>query len=142
MKIARLSFLIFALLLFGCACAQARSESEMQEMASALTKVAKTTETTVRYEKLGLDLRDMDLLILATRHDQELLTPLKGYTLRAKPEAGHAVVLVCTSDGSTALLEDAGCTARLDQHHWRAQPPLPCEFTLDLAKVCPTSPPQ
>ena len=45
--------------------------------------------------------------------------------------------LVSTAAGKTALLEDASCTARTDQHLWRAHLALPCDFTLDLAKACP-----
>ncbi len=137
MKTARFSFLVLLLLLFSSACAQARSDSEMNELASALTKVSSAVESTVRYKKTDGGERDMGLLTIATQHDPGLLDPFKGYALRAKSEAKHGVVLVCTPDGQTALLEDAGCTARMEAHHWKANPPLPCAFTLDLAKVCP-----
>lgn len=137
MKTIRLSLFALVLLLFGCAYAQAQSEKEMNELGSALTKVSSAVEGTVHFEKKGLDLQDMALLTLATQHDPGLLDPFRRYALRAKAEGGHSAVLVCTADGRLALLEDTGCTARMDQHLWQVHPPLPCDFTLDLAKVCP-----
>ncbi|MBA4359031.1 MAG: hypothetical protein C0405_15050, partial [Desulfovibrio sp.] len=80
------------------------------------------------------------LLHYATRKNPEKLTPFDGYALRVERENGHAAVLVCTRGERRALLEDAGCTLMLmERHHWRDNPALPCEFTLDLAKVCPAS---
>jgi len=139
MKTARLSLSIVILLLFGCASSQAWSEKEMNELGSALTKLSSSVESTVRYKGMGADLPDDKLLILSTKHDPGLLEPFQGYALRVLRQNGHTAVLVCTEDGLAALLEDAGCTARMDQHHWKARPVPPCEFTLDLAKVC-TSP--
>ncbi len=140
MKTLRLCIVAFALLLVGCACAQAQSEAEMNELGSALTKVSSAVESTVHYKKLGTALKDDALLTLATRHDPALLAPFQGYMLRAEQGAGHAAVLMCTSDGRFALLEDASCTAKMEKHLWRAQPPLPCAFTLNLDEVCPKRP--
>jgi len=139
MKIARLSLIIVIMLLFGCASSQAWSEKEMNELGSALTKLSSSVESTVRYKGMGADLPDDKLLILSTKHDPGLLEPFQGYTLRVLRQNGHTAVLVCTEDGLAALLEDAGCTARMDQHRWKARPVPPCEFTLDLDRVC-TSP--
>lgn len=141
MKTARISLtiVVVVLLLFGCACAQVRSETKINELGSALTKLSSSVESTVRYKGMGADLPDDKLLILSTKHDPGLLEPFQGYTLRVLRQNGHTAVLVCTEDGLAALLEDAGCTARMDQHRWRDRPVPPCEFTLDLDKVC-TSP--
>ena len=138
MKTVRLSLIIVVVvfLLFGCACAQFRSETKMSELGSALTKLSSAVESTVRYKEMGADLPDDKLLILSTKHDPGLLEPFQGYTLRVLRQNGHAAVLICTEDGLAALLEDAGCTARMDRHHWKARPVPPCEFTLDLPKVC------
>jgi hypothetical protein len=141
MKTARFSLIIVIviLLLSSCAIAQVRLETKMNELGSALTKLSSAVESTVRYKEMGADLPDDKLLILSTKHDPGLLEPFQGYTLRVLRQNGHTAVLVCTEEGLTALLEDAGCTARMDQHRWREQPVPPCEFTLDLDKVC-TSP--
>jgi hypothetical protein len=138
MKTARFSLIIVVvvLLLSGCACAQVRLETKMNELGSALTKLSSAVESTVRYKEMGADLPDDKLLILSTKHDPGLLEPFHGYTLRVLRQNGHTAVLVCTEDGLAALLEDAGCTARMDQHHWKAQPAPSCEFTLDLDMVC------
>ncbi|MEI7636861.1 MAG: hypothetical protein WCJ37_06105 [Syntrophus sp. (in: bacteria)] len=139
MKIPRFSLIIVIILLIGCANTQAQSIREMNELGSALTKLSSAVESTVRYKGIGADLPDDELLILSTKHDPGLLEPFQGYKLHVLRQNGHTAVLVCTEDGLAALLEDAGCTARMDQHRWKAQPLSPCEFTLDLSKVC-TSP--
>ena len=135
MKTARLSLVVIFLLLFGSACAQARSETEMNELGSALTKLSSAVESTVHYKKQGANLSDDQLLFLSTKHDPGLLRPFQDKTLRVLRQDGHSAVLVCTQDGNEALLEDTGCTARMDQHRWNVRPS-PCEFTLDLTKVC------
>lgn len=45
-------------------------------------------------------------------------------------------VLVCTRDGTHALLEDAGCTGKLDRKRWQESPSAPCQPTLQIAAVC------
>jgi len=137
MKTSRLTILIILAMLFGCASAQAQSETEMSELGSALTKLSSAVESTVRFKKQGEGLSEEQLLVLSTRHDPSLLAPFQGYRLHVLRESGHAAVLVCSPDGHIALLEDAGCTARMDQHHWNAYPKRPCRFTLDLMRVCP-----
>lgn len=136
MKTASLSLITFILLIFGCASSQAWSEKDMNELGSALTKVSSSVESTVRYKGMGADLPDDELFILSTKHDPGLREPFQGYKLRILRQNGHTAVLVCTQDGLAALLEDAGCTAGMDRHHWKAQPVPPCEFTLDLDKIC------
>jgi len=134
----RFSLVIVAVVLLfsGCAGAQVRSETKMNELGSALTKLSSAVESTVRYKEVETDLADDKLLILSTKHDPGILEPFQGYKLRVLRQNSHTAVLVCTEDGLAALLEDAGCTARMDQHHWKSQPLPSCEFTLDLDKVC------
>ena len=137
MKISRVPLLILVVLLLSCACAQARSAGEMNELAASLTKVSSTVESTVHYKKLGAGLRDMPLLTLATEHDPGLMEPFQGYVLRAKSEAGHGLVLVCTPDGQHLLLEDATCTSRFELHHWKVEPLPSCDYTLTVETACP-----
>ena len=137
MKHARPILLVLVFLAFGCCAAQAQSESEMQQLASDLTQLSPAVEAAVHYDPSTADLSDDELLKNATRTNPEKLAPFVGYTLVVDRQAGHAAVLVCTKDGRKALLEDAGCTFRLEAHHWRATPELPCKPTLNLKEVCP-----
>jgi len=76
---------------------------------------------------------EAELLRRATAHDPSLLDELNKYRLRIQYQQKHALLLVCTKDGKQALLEDAGCTARLDR---QVQGEAPCEFTLQAAESC------
>ncbi len=134
------AIILLAVFVAGCAGLpteeQAR-EDEMLIVASALTKVAAAAEASVRYGNPPENLSDEEFLKYATAHDPALLQPFAKYRLKALRQDRHAVVLVCSADGSVALIEDAGCTAQSDRHHWRSIPLPTCAFTLEPAKVCP-----
>lgn len=109
----------------------------MMIRASALTKLSTAVEAAVRYEaeaSAGLD--GQALLAFAARDDAVLLERFAGLELRVARGDRHASVLLCSPDGSQALLEDAGCTSALDRHAWREAEAAPCEFRLDLAALC------
>ena len=81
------------------------------------------------------DMEAEELLELATEHDEDLLADeFDQYRLKVAYQAGHAVLLLCTKDGSRALLEDAGCSARLDRKAFRKD--LICTFALKVNKDC------
>ena len=105
-------------------------------MASAMTKLAAAVEAEVRFGDVPEEIAEADLLVRSTAHDPELLAPFAGYRIRVRRLGSFSSVLMCSGDGSTALLEDAGCTARFDGHLWQQSPSLPCTFQLDLPKVC------
>ncbi len=111
-------------------------EKKMYNLASSLTKLAKTVESTVRYKKPPPGISDEELLKLATEHDPGLIEPFTGYILKVFHQSRHGIVLVCTKDSSQGLLEDAGCSAEMDKHLWQYQPSLPCEFTLTVEDIC------
>jgi len=75
-----------------------------------------------------------DCIRLGTKDDPGLLTPFEGYVLRAKCDNLQAVVLLCNAGGHLALMEDAGCTAKLDSRADGVQ--RACDFSLDVAHVC------
>lgn len=104
--------------------------------ASALTKLSAAAESAVRYKNAPEDLTDRALLQWATTHDPALLAPFSAYTLKVLRQDHHAVVLVCTEDGTIALLEDAGCTAELDRHRWRDMPGAVCGFSIEPRVAC------
>lgn len=79
---------------------------------------------------------DSDATILqnATRHDKRLLAPeFDHFVLKVQYQNPYAVLLLCTKDGNWAILEDAGCSARLDRQVTHVAP---CEFTLYVHRGC------
>lgn len=136
-RLATLAAIVFYLLVVaGCAHAASYDAEQMYRLASALTKLSAAVESAVGFKDPPGELADAALVEFATRHDPTLRAPFEEYTLRTLRLYPHAAVLVCTPDGQQALLEDAGCSAALDQHRWKEKPPPPCEFTVDLASAC------
>ena len=134
--------LLSALFVFSTAiCAQDFSEEAMMIKASELTKLTTAVESAVRYEQeQSATLGEPELLKFATSTDPTLLGRFVGLKVRVSRSSDlHAAVLICTGDGSRALLEDAGCTAAMDRHAWRETPEAGCEFKLDLTSLCAVS---
>lgn len=125
-----------------CSCAHANGggKNSMFVLASALTKLTRAVETTVQYEDPPDDMGEGDLLRLATKHDPALLERFRNYVVHVYRKNNHADLLVCTKDGTNGLLEDAGCTARMDVHLWTAKPLAACAFTLNIAELCDKGP--
>lgn len=131
----RFAFLAGLLLLAGCMPEMNRKESKLMPLASSLTKLTAAVEATVAFKKNAPSgSRDQELVRVATAHDPSLVEPFTGHTIRAEDRGGHAAVLICSKDGTKALFEDIGCTAKVDKHHWESN--ATCEFTLDVAEVC------
>jgi hypothetical protein len=118
------------------ACATQPTEREMNNLASALTKVSAAVDATARYRRTADGLPEAELLRFSTAHDPALLKPFDGLTVRVLRDGRDSAVLVCESRADKALLEDAGCTAKLDQHRWSNGGTNRCEFTIDIKKVC------
>lgn len=77
---------------------------------------------------------DESVLRNATQHDSSLLaTEFEPYLLKVQYQAPYAVLLLCSKDGQAALMEDAGCSARLDRQVINEAP---CEFTLQVSEEC------
>ena len=76
---------------------------------------------------------ETEMLRKVTEHDPRLLNQLDKHRLRIKYSQKHALLLLCTADGKQALLEDIGCTTRLDRQVREAAP---CEFTLKVEAAC------
>jgi len=122
------------LVLSGCARVRVGEEGEMDNLAGRLAKLTTEVEATVRYSHSPADIRDRELLKLATRLDPMLLREFADYTIRIARRHGHAILLVCTEDGKRALLEDDGSAPGSVRHLWKEHPPRPCEFTLSIEK--------
>ena len=118
------------------ACAVPPTERQLNYLGSALTKVSAAVDATVRYASPTERLPEDQLLQLSTAHDPDLLKPFQGMTVRVLRTGVDSAVLVCQKDAGAALLEDAGCTARLDSQRWNSGGAKRCEFTLDLKTIC------
>lgn len=64
------------------------------------------------------------------------MKPFDGLTVRVLRDGRDSAVLVCEAQSGKVLLEDAGCTAKLDQHRWNSGAIDHCEFILDVEQVC------
>jgi hypothetical protein len=129
-------FASISVLITGCATVgSTKKPDEMYIAASVLTKLSASVESTVRYKNPPENISDEELLQLATEHDPSLMTPFSGYTVRVLREDRHAVVLVCSEDGTAGLLEDIGCTAAMDKHLWQVEGS-DCNFTLTSSSAC------
>jgi hypothetical protein len=125
--------LVMLALLMGCASRP--SDREMNSLASALTKVSAAVDASARYKRSTDTLDEKQLLQVSTAHDTGLMRPFEGMTVRVLRVGRDSAVLVCQANNGSALLEDAGCTARLDAPRWNTGPN-PCEFTLDVKQIC------
>jgi hypothetical protein len=79
---------------------------------------------------------DSDVIILqnSTQHDKRLLAPeFEHYVLKVQYQNPYAVLLLCSKDGGSAIMEDAGCSARLDRQVIHIAP---CEFALRVSQDC------
>ena len=121
----------------GCSLCPPVNVEKMLELGSALTKLSTAVESTVRYKNPPAGISDEDLLVMASQQDPELLRPFDEYKLRVLSQDKHAIVLVCTKDGKKGLMEDAGCSGKLDRHLWEEELVMPCEFTLSIPPACP-----
>ena len=117
-------------------CSFSNADTTYFELASALTKLSSSVEATVRYEKILEGATSDDIITLSTSHDKSLLEPFSGYKVKVHVENRHAIVLVCNVSATEAYLEDAGCSAELDQHHWKTKIIESCNATINLAQVC------
>lgn len=132
----RLTLFLFSLLLsLVTGCATQPNEHEMNYLGSALTKLSASVDATARYKRAADGLSGDQLLQASTDHDPELLKPFNGYTVRVMRSGRDSAVLICQAGGGNALLEDAGCTTKMDVHRWR-QDSQRCEFTLDVQTTC------
>lgn len=123
-------------LLVACSSIAGDRDSEMNNAASALTKLSAAVDGTVRHGDPSPLMPESDLLAMSVADEPSLLTPFQNFTVDVRREGHDSSVLICNSDGTVALLEDAGCTSALDLHHWRASPSLPCNFTVSPQLMC------
>jgi hypothetical protein len=127
--------LVITIAATACQVGSTTDESEMYQLASRLTKLSAVVESTCFYKNPPSNTVDQALLGIATAHDTTLLEPFVDFKLRAECKQQHGFVLVCSKDGDRGLLEDAGCSGKLDGHLWKDHKKR-CEFTLSVQAIC------
>jgi hypothetical protein len=118
------------------ACASRVNEREMNYLGSALTKVSAAVDAKVRYEPSLEKASSEDLLKSVAKDDPQLMRNFDGRVLRVLVTGEDSAVLLCESGPGRALLEDVGCTAKLDIHRWTMSGTQKCEFTLNPKQTC------
>ena len=131
-RAALCSVLVLAVL----GCASLPDANQMNRVASSLTKLSAAVDAVVRYDDIPQDASDLAILSKVAASNPTLLDDFKGLQLKLIRSAEDSAVLVCDASGRNALLEDAGCTAKLDAHRWNTQSPSPCEPSLSLKQLC------
>lgn len=130
--------LISLVTLLLCACStpvdSAPSAKERGRLSTQMVNLSSAVDA--YFADLPQAPTDSDAVILqnATRHDKRLLAPeFEPYMLKVQYQNPYAVLLLCSKDGQWAIMEDAGCSARLDRQvmHRAA-----CEFTLRVKQGC------
>lgn len=119
----------------GCG-AQPLDEASLRAKESDLNRLAASLESAVRFQNAAETLSEEQLKAFAVKDDPAQLQPFKDLRVRMRRNGPLSSVLVCTADGTRALWEDAGCTARLDLRLWDGTPAAACAFQLDLAQIC------
>ncbi|GAB4088301.1 hypothetical protein GCM10028785_09700 [Hydrogenophaga soli] len=118
------------------ACSNVVEPQQMFDKASALTKLTAYVDAAVLYSPTGASDSDQTLFDKAFA-DNPLLKPQLGSdTLRLQRGEKGVVLMVCTEDGTKALLEDLSCTPGMDKHPWRDEPGRTCTFSLSPT-ACP-----
>lgn len=133
-----LMLIIFATaILLGACVAPIVAAPDAKEQDRLSTKMVNLSSAVDTYfADLSKAPTDSDATILqnATRHDKRLLAPeFEPYLLKVQYQNPYAVLLLCSKDGKRAIMEDAGCSARIDR---QVIQDLPCEFTLHVSKGC------
>lgn len=120
--------------LLGCNSFASDTDPEaIYDLASRMKHVATSVDGLVKFGD-GKTLSKEELLLAAVKNDPTKLEFLDGYTTNIKVEGNNTAILLCKDE--TAVIEDTGCTAESDVHHWKADQPVACSFTLNLDQVC------
>src|SRR5689334_5195191 len=125
MKNSTLISLGVALLLSACVTPTdgAPGAQERGLLSTKMVNLSSAVET--YFSGLSRAPTDGDVVILqnATHHNPRLLAQeFAPYMLKVQYQNPHAVLLLCSGDGTHAIMEDAGCSARLDRQVTRTAP--------------------
>lgn len=124
------------ILLGAGACARANDDETLMRAAALLRTIANDVDAFVSSSPEASTLPEAEIIQRATIRDPSRLVELGDYVLRVKVEGRNSAVLMCSSDRTRGLVEDAGCSGRVDKLYFREGPGQSCVFTLNLAEVC------
>ena len=126
-----------AALLLGACVTPINTAPDAKERGYLSTKMVNLSSAVNTYfTDLSKAPTDSDATILqnATHHDKSLLAPeFEHFVLKVQYQNRYAVLLLCSKDGQRAIMEDVGCSARLDRQVTNV---VPCEFTLRVSQGC------
>ncbi|MCU8024391.1 hypothetical protein RJP56_17625 [Shewanella baltica] len=126
--------IIFSFAVLGCGCQANDNKPEiMYDYASRLKTIASGVDGLVKFGD-GQSLSNEELLLKAVNGKNELLQFPEGYSLSVRVIGNNSEVMLCSNE--RALIEDTGCTAKSDLHHWQAETAVSCDFTLNLSDLC------
>lgn len=131
-------FMMLAVLLLfggGCASNDSRLPGADERGRLSVRMVNLSAAVDAYFMTLPTAPKESDGVVLqqATSHDPRLLAPeFSAYALKVQYQNPYAVVLLCSHDGK-AIMEDAGCSARLDR---QAPADADCRFTLRVLPGC------
>ena len=133
-RISGFTILIVSFALLACGCQANDNKSEiMYDYDSRLKTIASGVDGLVKFGD-GQSLSKDELLLKAVNGKTELLQFPEGYSLSVRIIGNDSEIMLCNNEG--ALIEDTGCTAKSDLHHWQSATVVPCEFTLKLSDLC------
>lgn len=136
MKNCTLISLVVVLLLSACSAPLAATPDAKERGILSTKMVNLSSAVDTYFADLSKAPTENDATILqnATHHDKRLLALEFGpYVLKVRYQNPYAVLLLCSKDGNRAIMEDAGCSARLDRQVIYVAP---CEFTLRVSQGC------
>lgn len=128
--------LFLALLLSACATSIAAGPSgeERGRMSTHMVNLSSAVDAYFAEIPSAPAEDDGTILRKATAYDGRLLAPeFEPYLLKTQYQSPYAVILLCSKDGRQAIMEDAGCSAKVDR---QVTSSAPCEFTLQVIEGC------
>ncbi|GKS85048.1 hypothetical protein AVMA1855_12870 [Acidovorax sp. SUPP1855] len=129
----KLGIVLLCCALMACSNNQ---EPKMNSAASALTKLTANVEAEILYGTGAKDVSDRAVIDKAFEENPMLKPELGANDILLRRGDKGVVVLMCTHDRGTSLLEDLSCTPQMDQHHWRDAPGRACMFSMS-PDACP-----
>ncbi|HCN71835.1 MAG TPA: hypothetical protein DIS96_08980 [Pusillimonas sp.] len=128
-----LSILVCLFMLAGCAKSAPYDDEIMYDHASELKDIVQIVDGEVKFgANDGLSSDAIIQKALKTRPNA--LDSFSPYSVEFAISGDDAVVLMC--DGNVGLIEDAGCTAKVERILWSNPEPDTCRFALDTSQMC------
>lgn len=128
--------IVSILLLSGCATSIAAGPGDEERGRLSTHMVNLSSALEVYFDGLASAPEEDDAVTLqkAIEHDSRLLAQeFRAYQLRTQYQSPYAVILLCSMNGQFAIMEDAGCSARVDR---QVTHDAPCQFTLRVSDGC------